>query len=110
MNSKIFELKNKLNVLDKFTKLGKDLYKNYETLRINQKEHAVQSVENVIKLCKISSQIINCETSSKVKERTMLKCYWPKCQYKSKWIKNLNRHKSRHINERRFVCDFSECN
>ena len=65
MNSKVFELKNKLNVLAKFSNINNNLSKNYETLRINQKKHLinVQSVENVLKLCKISSHLLNFEAS-----------------------------------------------
>ena len=62
------------------------------------------SVVDDIKVCRSDVNII--ESIEKTNE---LKCFWPKCQYKTPYESYLKRHQLIHSNERQFVCDWSEC-
>ena len=45
-----------------------------------------------------------------VKEKSKFKCFWPNCKYEATNSGDIVQHKFIHLNERQFVCDFSECN
>ena len=110
MNSKVSQLKNSLDVLAKFKKVGNDLniineiIDSFEMIKIRRVE------QNVNNLCKISVKLIDCEGKVEFKEKSKFKYFWPNCRFETDTIGNYKLHKSIHLNERQFVCDFSECN
>ena len=71
----------------------------------------IKSVEqNVNNLCKISFKPIDCKSVFNDEEKSKFKCFWPNCRFETTVNGNLVKHKSIHLNERQFVCDFNGCN
>ena len=110
MNSKVFDLKNSLDVLVKFKKNNDDLDKFIQIIDSFQMMSIKSVTQNVNILCKTSVKPIDCKNIFENKEKSKFKCFWPNCRYEAKDNANLIQHKSNHLNERQFVCDFSECN
>ena len=83
MNSKVLELKNSLDVLAKFKKIGNDLKKFNEIIDSFQMI-TIKSVEqNVNNLCKTSVKPIECKSVFDFKEKSKFKCFWPNCRYEA---------------------------
>ena len=110
MNSKVFELKNRLDVLAKFKKIGNNLNKINQFIDSFQLI-TIKSVEqNVNNFCKTSVKPIDCKSIFTLKKKSKYKCFWPNCRFETDTIGNFKKHKPIHFNERLFVCNFSECN
>ena len=100
MNSKVFELKNSLDVLAKFKKIGNDLNKINEIIDSFQMI-TIKSVEqNVNNLCKTNVKPIVFKNIFDIKEKNKFKCFWPNCRFETTSNSKLNKHNSIHLNER----------
>src|SRR5882757_836930 len=104
--NKLFEIK-KLN--SNQIKCKKILDKNYEIFN-KIRENNNNLISN-INLCKINEKYeeIN-ERKESLKNSKYFKCFYPKCDYKTKYLQNLKQHKVFHSNDKCFKCDFNNCN
>ena len=105
MSSNLLKL---LNKLIEFNEISNNLSSIQEKFNKSvKKELNLNSINNSvideIKVCRSDLKIIEFNQKSH-----KLKCFWPKCHYKSKVKRNLETHKLIHKNAKQFKCN--ECN
>ena len=88
-NKQLFQ---KQELIEKYTKSVLDL------------DLSSDSVIDEIKVCRSDVNIIELKQKSKY-----LKCFWPKCEYKTKTSEHLKSHELIHSNDKPFVCDYNQC-
>src|SRR5260370_38969673 len=106
----------KLKQLNEIKKLILDLIKckkilNKNDYNLSELRKCENNLISNLKLCKISAnyEVLN-ERKEIIKNDKYLKCFWPKCDYKTKRLDALKLHKVFHSNEKCFKCDFNNCN
>jgi len=103
--NKLFEIK-KLN--SNQIKCKKILDKNYEIFN-KIRENNNNLISN-INLCKINEKYEEMnERKESLKNSKYFKCFYPKCDYKTKRLNHLKEHKRKHSNKKCFKCDFNNC-
>src|SRR5260370_23543800 len=102
----------KLKQLNEIKKLNLDLIKckkilNKNDYNLSELRKCENNLISNLKLCKISAnyEVLN-ESKEIIKNNKYFNCFWPKCEYKTKRLNHLNRHKQKHLNENCFKCDF----
>src|SRR5260370_18884676 len=107
-SEKLSKISLKLKQLNEIKKLNLDLIKCKKILNKNDYNlFELRKCENNLisnlKLCKISA---NCEVlderEESVKNDKYFKCFYPKCEYKTKYLHHLKVHKVFHSNEKYF--------
>src|SRR5882672_421305 len=60
--------------------------------------------------CKISDKMLsNHNTINTLNTYHYFRCFWPKCQYKTRLNNDLYRHKLNHLKEQQFKCNYNNC-
>ena len=104
------DFKNKLITLLRIKELDNNLLKSVNVLNELKDKSIDNKINNLVKMFRISVEC-NAFDENEDKQRQCYKqftCFWPKCKYSAKQISDLNRHISRHLHKRPFVCN--QCN
>ena len=115
-SEKLSKISLKLKQLNEIKKLNLDLIKckkilNKNDYNLSELRKCENNLISNLKLCKISAnyEVLN-ERKEMIKNDKYFKCFWPKCEYKTKYLSQLNEHKVKHSIEKCFKCDFNNCN
>ena len=69
------------------------------------------SVKNCAQFhCKINTDLIESFNLNGNTVNKSIKCIWPKCNYEANCKSGLDKHIVIHTNERKFICDYNDCN
>ena len=96
-----------------------ETFKSFKSMNVNlykQRDSLNKSVKSILNLNSINNSVIDgikvFGSDLKIiefKQKShQLKCFWPKCHYKTDRESHLERHKLIHKNKKRFKCN--ECN
>ena len=86
---------------ENYCKIENKLNENINKVLLNDLIESENILLMNLKNCKIKE---NC-----FENRKRIKCFWPKCQFKTECQSELERHKSMHFNKNQFKCDFDNC-
>src|SRR5580698_5993848 len=96
---------NKVRLLSK-CRDNNEMFSHFEDLLVKRD---LNNCNNCVKMCRISTECKALEENEdKLKCNKQLNCFSPKCRFSTDRESHHNKHISKHLNKKQFICD--ECN